>query len=48
MDSLIQENSMVETLWEELANLGPNTTKAVFKVALDPGNILVSLWNLKQ
>ena len=33
---------MVKKLWEELVLLGPNITKAIFKVALDPENVAVN------
>ena len=42
MDFMLKENSMVKKLWEELVLLGPNITKAIFKVALDPENVAVN------
>ena len=42
MDFMLKENSMVQKLWEELVLLGPNITKTIFKVALDPENVAVN------
>ena len=42
MDVILKENSIVKKFWEEMVVLGPNITKAIFKLTLDPENVGVN------